>query len=168
MISASRRTLGQTSSPAALASFSRRSRRGGLRKAQSFLWRTSTGSPGRTCSRPWGCWESCSTMDHRGGQRPQIHQKSVAKDQFSLLEPIFVFIRANEESSRKGGLVHDAWDAKRLSGLPLTRRRRHGAGWTAARSRWTSEGGDRQAHLQNGPNDGAETDCTRFSTRKDA
>jgi len=47
-------------------------------------------------------------------------QKSVAKDQFSLLEPIFTFIRANEESRTKGVRVRDAWNAKRKSGLPLT------------------------------------------------
>ena len=49
-------------------------------------------------------------------------QASVQQNQFLLLEPIFTFIRGNEESAVKGMRVREAWKNKRDNGLPLTRR----------------------------------------------
>lgn len=49
-------------------------------------------------------------------------QASVQQNQFLLLEPIFTFIRGNEESAVKGMRVREAWKNKRENGLPLTRR----------------------------------------------
>jgi DNA invertase Pin-like site-specific DNA recombinase len=49
-------------------------------------------------------------------------QATVEKNQFLLLEPIFTFIRGNEESAIKGQRLKEAWKNKRAKGGPLTRR----------------------------------------------
>ena len=52
----------------------------------------------------------------------EYSKEAIEKNQFLLLEPIFVFIRANEESAQKAKRLREVWQEKRNEGEPLTRR----------------------------------------------